>query len=128
MIPEGLTSSSRCERTKPETGGAPRTTTTGHAGVLRQGVDALAARGTLVVVGAPPFGTEVALDVNGLLGGKRIVGLTFGDSETRTMIPALVHLLKDGRLPLHRLISTHPFEDIDRAVQDMRSARRSSRS
>ncbi|MEU9627298.1 NAD(P)-dependent alcohol dehydrogenase [Streptomyces luteogriseus] len=97
--------------------------TTGHVGVLRQGVDALAARGTLVVVGAPPFGTEVALDVNGLLGGKRIVGLTLGDSETRTMIPALVHLVKDGRLPLHRLIGTYPFEDIDRAVQDMRSGK-----
>ncbi|SMQ21166.1 aryl-alcohol dehydrogenase [Streptomyces sp. Ag82_O1-12] len=97
--------------------------TTGHVGVLRQGVDALAARGTLVVVGAPPFGTEVALDVNGLLGGKRIVGLTLGDSETQTMIPALVHLVKNGRLPLHRLIGTYSFEDIDRAVQDMRSGK-----
>ncbi|MFC9127934.1 NAD(P)-dependent alcohol dehydrogenase [Streptomyces sp. NPDC057099] len=96
---------------------------TGNVGVLRQGVDALAARGTLVVVGAPPFGTEVALDVNGLLGGKRIVGLTLGDSETQTMIPALVRLAKEGRLPLHRLISTYPFGDIDRAVQDMRSGK-----
>ncbi|MEU1852347.1 NAD(P)-dependent alcohol dehydrogenase [Streptomyces sp. NPDC019990] len=97
--------------------------TTGNVGVLRQGVDALAARGTLVVVGAPPFGTEVALDVNGLLGGKRIVGLTLGDSETQTMIPALVHLVKEDRLPLHRLISTYPFGDIDRAAQDMKSGK-----
>ncbi|MFE7860100.1 NAD(P)-dependent alcohol dehydrogenase [Streptomyces sp. NPDC057403] len=93
--------------------------TTGNVGVLRQGVDALAARGTLVVVGAPPFGTEVALDVNGLLGGKRVVGLTLGDAETRSFIPSLVRLVKDGRLPLHRLISTYPFADIDRAVRDM---------
>ncbi|KOV96915.1 alcohol dehydrogenase [Streptomyces sp. NRRL B-1140] len=97
--------------------------TTGNVGVLRQGVDALAARGTLVVVGAPPFGTEVSLDVNGLLGGKRVVGLTLGDSETQTMIPALVALVKDGRLPLHRLIATYPFADIGRAVQDMRSGK-----
>ncbi|WP_435208887.1 NAD(P)-dependent alcohol dehydrogenase [Streptomyces sp. bgisy034] len=93
--------------------------TTGNVGVLRQGVDALAARGTLVVVGAPPFGTEVALDVNGLLGGKRVVGLTLGDAETQTFIPALVRLVKEGRLPLHRLISTYPFTDIDQAVRDM---------
>ncbi|MEU2423416.1 NAD(P)-dependent alcohol dehydrogenase [Streptomyces sp. NPDC007851] len=93
--------------------------TTGNTGVLRQGVDALAARGTLVVVGAPPFGAEVALDVNGLLAGKRIVGLTLGDSETQTFIPALVRLVGEGRLPLHRLISTYPFAEIDRAVQDM---------
>ncbi|MET7733610.1 NAD(P)-dependent alcohol dehydrogenase [Streptomyces sp. NPDC005402] len=93
--------------------------TTGNVGVLRQGVDALGARGTLVVVGAPPFGTEVSLDVNGLLGGKRVVGLTLGDAETQSFIPALVRLVKDGRLPLHRLISTYPFADIDQAVRDM---------
>ncbi|MFE9443691.1 NAD(P)-dependent alcohol dehydrogenase [Streptomyces sp. NPDC006602] len=93
--------------------------TTGNVGVLRQGVDALAARGTLVIVGAPAFGTEVALDVNGMLGGKRVVGLTLGDAETQTFIPALVRLVKEGRLPLHRLISTYPFADIDQAVRDM---------
>lgn len=93
--------------------------TTGNVAVLRQGVDALAARGTLVVVGAPPFGTEVALDVNGMLGGKQVVGLTLGDAETQTFIPALVRLVKEGRLPLHRLISTYPFADIDQAVRDM---------
>jgi aryl-alcohol dehydrogenase len=93
--------------------------TTGNVSVLRQGVDALGARGTLVVVGAPPFGTEVSLDVNGLLGGKRVVGLTLGDAETQSFIPALVRLVKEGRLPLHRLISTYPFADIDQAVRDM---------
>ncbi|WP_369174626.1 NAD(P)-dependent alcohol dehydrogenase [Streptomyces sp. R28] len=93
--------------------------TTGNVGVLRQGVDALAARGTLVVVGAPPFGAEVALDVNGLLGGKQVVGLTLGDAETQDFIPALVRLVKEGRLPLHRLISTYPFAEIDQAVRDM---------
>ncbi|MFJ2157834.1 NAD(P)-dependent alcohol dehydrogenase [Streptomyces sp. NPDC087856] len=93
--------------------------TTGNVDVLRQGADALAARGTLVVVGAPPFGSEVALDVNGLLPGKRIVGLTLGDSETQSFIPALVELVKAERLPLHRLITTYPFADIDQAVRDM---------
>ncbi|MFI7498369.1 NAD(P)-dependent alcohol dehydrogenase [Streptomyces sp. NPDC049687] len=97
--------------------------TTGNTGVLRQGVDALAGRGTLVVVGAPPFGSEVALDVNGLLGGKRVVGLTLGDSETQTFIPALVRLVKEGRLPLDRLIGTYAFEDIGQAVQDMTSGK-----
>ncbi|SHH57633.1 NAD(P)-dependent alcohol dehydrogenase [Streptomyces sp. 3214.6] len=97
--------------------------TTGSTAVLRQGVDALAARGTLVVVGAPPFGTEVALDVNGLLGGKRVVGLTLGDAETQTFIPALVELVKEGRLPLDRLIGTYAFADIGQAVQDMTSGK-----
>lgn len=97
--------------------------TTGNVSVLRRGVDALGARGTVVVVGAPPFGTEVSLDVNGLLGGKRVVGLTLGDAETQSFIPALVRLVKEGRLPLHRLISTYPFADIDQAVRDMRAGK-----
>jgi len=97
--------------------------TTGSTAVLRVGVDALAARGTVVVVGAPPFGAEVALDVNGMLAGKRVVGLTLGDSETRTFIPALVDLVRSGRLPVRRLIRHYPFEDIETAVADMASGK-----
>jgi aryl-alcohol dehydrogenase len=93
--------------------------TTGSTEVLRTGVDALAARGTLVIVGAPPFGSEVALDVNGMLAGKHVVGITLGDSETRSFIPALVDLVHSGRLPVHRLIRHYAFEDIDAAVHDM---------
>ncbi|TDO48437.1 aryl-alcohol dehydrogenase [Kribbella sp. VKM Ac-2527] len=93
--------------------------TTGNVNVLRAGVDALAARGTAVIVGAPPFGTEVALDVNGMLGGKQVVGLTLGDSETQRLIPALVELVKQGRLPVDRLITEYPFADIQQAVEDV---------
>ncbi|HEY8984768.1 MAG TPA: NAD(P)-dependent alcohol dehydrogenase [Streptomyces sp.] len=97
--------------------------TTGSTAVLRAGVDALAPRGTLVVVGAPPFGTEVALDVNGLLTGKRVVGLTLGDSETQSLVPTLVGLVKSGRMPLEKLIGTYAFDDIGQAVKDMTEGR-----
>jgi aryl-alcohol dehydrogenase len=84
-------------------------------------VDGLAARGTAVVVGAPPFGTEVGLEVNGLLGGKHIVGITLGDSETQTFIPQLAAMVADGRLPVAELITTYDFADIQQAVEDVRS-------
>lgn len=93
--------------------------TTGNPGVLRQGVDALRARGTAVIVGAPPFGTEVGIDVNAMLPGKRVTGLTLGDAETRTLIPALARLVADGRMPLDELVRRYPFEDIQTAVADM---------
>jgi len=93
--------------------------TTGSVAVLRQGVDALAARGTLVIVGAPPFGSEVGLDVNGMLGGKQVVGLTLGDSETQTLIPALVELVRSGRMPIDRLVQEYPFGEIGQAVADV---------
>ena len=104
------------------TGGADGVVeTTGSTAVLRQGVDALAARGTAVIVGAPPFGTEVALDVNGMIAGKRVVGLTLGDSETQTLIPALVELVSSGRMPIGKLIREYPFADIQTAVGDVTS-------
>lgn len=93
--------------------------TTGNVGVLRTSVDVLAPRGTAVVVGAPAFGTEVSLDVNAMIPGRQVVGLTLGDSETQTLIPALVAMVQSGRLPIDRLISHYPFEDINVAVSDM---------
>jgi aryl-alcohol dehydrogenase len=95
--------------------------TTGNVQVLRQSVDCLAARGTAVVVGAPPFGTEVGLEVNGLLGGKHIVGITLGDTETQTFIPVLAAMVADGRLPVAELITTYDFADIEQAVEDVRN-------
>ena len=95
--------------------------TTGNVKVLRQAVDGLAARGTAVVVGAPPFGTEVGLDVNGMLGGKTVTGLTLGDSETQTFIPVLAAMVADGRLPVSELVTTYDFADIQQAVEDVKS-------
>jgi aryl-alcohol dehydrogenase len=111
--------SSRLDLARELGGASGLVETTGNVGVLRAGVDALAARGTAVIVGAPPFGTEVALDVNGMLGGKRVVGLTLGDSETQRLIPVLAELVAQGRLPVERLITEYPFADIEKAVEDM---------
>jgi aryl-alcohol dehydrogenase len=97
--------------------------TTGSTAVLRTGADALAPRGTLVIVGAPAFGSEVALDVNAMIPGRKVVGLTLGDSETQTVIPALVALVRSGRLPVDKLITRYAFQDIGQAVQDMTSGK-----
>ncbi|MFD7008051.1 NAD(P)-dependent alcohol dehydrogenase [Rhodococcus jostii] len=93
--------------------------TTGNVGVLRTAIDALAPRGTAVIVGAPAFGTEVPVDVNAMIPGRSIVGLTLGDSETQTLIPVLVDLVRSGRLPIDRLITHYAFDDINTAVADM---------
>ncbi|MGO1050346.1 NAD(P)-dependent alcohol dehydrogenase [Crossiella sp. CA198] len=89
---------------------------TGNTGVLRTAVDALAARGGCAVVGAPPFGAEVALDVNDLIAGKRVIGVTEGDSEPETLIPFLVAQYQAGRLPLEELITGFDFADINAAA------------
>ena len=54
--------------------------TTGAVPVLRAGIDALASRGTAVIIGAPAFGTEVSADVNHMIGDRTVTGLTLGSA------------------------------------------------
>lgn len=95
--------------------------TTGNLGVAGAAVAALAARGTAVLVGAPPFGSTIPVDVNFMLPGRTVVGLTLGDSETESLIPVLVDLVASGRMRLDRLIKHYKFEDIQTAVGDVAS-------
>ncbi|WP_103338253.1 NAD(P)-dependent alcohol dehydrogenase [Amycolatopsis sp. CA-126428] len=93
--------------------------TTGNAGVLGTAIGALAARGTAVVVGAPAFGTEVPVDVNFLLPGRHVVGLTMGDAETQALVPTLAGLVAAGRFPVEKLVTHYEFGQIQQAVDDM---------
>lgn len=97
--------------------------TTGSTEVLGTAIGALAPRGTAVIVGAPPFGATVPVDVTFMLAGRRIVGVTLGDAETQALIPALVDLVAAGRLPIERLITHYEFEDIAAAVEDLHGGR-----
>ncbi|HZP53754.1 MAG TPA: NAD(P)-dependent alcohol dehydrogenase, partial [Actinocrinis sp.] len=65
------------------------------------------------------FGTQVPVDVNFLLPGRTVTGLTLGDSETESLLPTLVDLVTAGRLPVERLVRHYKFEDINAAVADM---------
>ena len=93
---------------------------TGNTKVLRQALDAMATDATVAIVGAPPFGSEVGIDVlDAIVKGPRIVGVNQGRSVPRVVIPALVDLYLAGRFPLDRLIRTYPFDRIDDAAHDM---------
>ncbi|MBP2325997.1 aryl-alcohol dehydrogenase [Kibdelosporangium banguiense] len=95
--------------------------TTGNVDVLGAAISSLAARGTAVIVGAPAFGTQVPIDVNFMLSGRRVTGLTLGDAETQTLVPELVSLVARGRLPVRKLIRHYKFEEIAQAVSDVTS-------
>ena len=90
----------------------------GSTAVLRQAVDALAVDGTVAVVGAPAFGSEVALDVpRMLLRNPRIIGVNQGASVPQQFLPALVALHERGRLPFDRLTTAFTFDRIEDAAQ-----------
>ncbi|MGW1029373.1 NAD(P)-dependent alcohol dehydrogenase [Streptomyces sp. NPDC002577] len=93
--------------------------TTGNIQVAGAAIGTLAARGTAVLVGAPAFGSTVPVDVNFMLPGRQVVGLTLGDSETEALIPVLVELVASGRMPVDRLVRHYKFEEIQQAVGDV---------
>jgi aryl-alcohol dehydrogenase len=91
----------------------------GRPAVLRQAIDALAARGICGIVGAPALGTEASFDVNGVMtAGKRIIGIIEGDSKPDLFIPALVELYTQGRFPFNKLVKFYTLDQINQAAED----------
>ena len=93
--------------------------TTGNPQVARGALDSAAVRGTVLVCGAPPPGTEIPVDIQGILAGKVLRGVTMGDTDPRELIPQLVALHAAGKLPLERLEKTYSLDEIGQAADDM---------
>jgi aryl-alcohol dehydrogenase len=93
--------------------------TSGRIGVLDGAIASLAAAGTCVVIGAPPLGSKLPVDVTNLLGrGIRLRGTNQGDSNPAQFLPRLIDLHLNGRLPFDRLIRRFPFEQINEAARE----------
>lgn len=93
--------------------------TTGNPQVARGALDAASVRGTVLVCGAPPPGTEIPVDIQGILGGKVLRGVTMGDTDPRVLIPQLVALHAEGKLPLEKLEKRYSLDEIGQAADDM---------
>ncbi len=110
------------ERIREITRGAGLTAaldTTGVAAVARNAIDALGARGHLVTCAAPPPGTEIPVDFQGILTGKMVSGVTMGDATPQVLIPQLAELVMAGQLPLQRLTKHYRLDQLDQAAHDM---------
>ncbi|MHB1343323.1 MAG: NAD(P)-dependent alcohol dehydrogenase [Thermoleophilia bacterium] len=94
---------------------------TGIIDVAGQAVKVLAPLGTCALIGAPPAGSTLPIDVQFMLDGRRLIGVTEGSSRPELFIPTLVQLHSQGKLPLERLIRRYPFEEIERAAADASS-------
>ena len=64
------------------------------------------------------MGTEVSLDMQTLLDGRTVTGIVEGDAVSGILIPKLIELYKQGRLPFDKMIKFYPFEEINQAVED----------
>jgi aryl-alcohol dehydrogenase len=93
--------------------------TSARPDVFRNAVDCVAQTGTAVIIGGPPQGTQVSLDMNHLLYERTIMGVLQGNSVPQTFIPKLIELYKSGNFPYDKLVKFYNFDEINQAVHDM---------
>jgi aryl-alcohol dehydrogenase len=80
--------------------------------------------GTCGLIGAPPFGAEVSLDVNQMLAlGSTLRGIVEGESVPDVFLPRLIELWRQGRFPVDRIMTHYDFDAIDRAARDAEEGR-----
>ena len=87
--------------------------------MLRQAVDVLPRLGVCGLLGVVPPGTEVGLDMDLIMNGRAVRGILGGDAIADLFIPSLIELYVQGRFPFDRMITFYPFEEINKAVEDM---------
>jgi aryl-alcohol dehydrogenase len=98
--------------------------TTGSADVLRTAVYSTGPGGVTGIIGAPPFGAEVSLDVNELLTlGRTVHGIVEGESVPGVFIPRLIELWRQGRFPVEAIMKTYDFDQLDAAAHDAEEGR-----
>ena len=95
----------------------------GNPQVLRQAVDSLPRCGVCGLLGVVPPGTEVNLDMDLIMNGRTVRGIIEGDAIPDLFIPKLIQLYGQGRFPFDRLITFYPFDEINKAVEDMEKGR-----
>jgi aryl-alcohol dehydrogenase len=70
------------------------------------------------VIGAPPIGTEVSLDVKTIRSERTITGVVEGSGNPQVFIPKLIELYKKGQLPFDKLMDFYSLEEINQACED----------
>ena len=91
--------------------------------MLKLAVDVLKILGTAGLIGGAPAGTEAPVDMNQLLGGRKLRGIAQGDATPQVFIPKLIDLFKAGKFPFDRLVKFYDFDDINQAFADAKSGK-----
>jgi aryl-alcohol dehydrogenase len=97
---------------------------TGSPQVLAQAVYCTGPGGSCGLIGAPPAGTEVSLEMNQLLGpGRMLHGILEGESVPDVFLSGLIELWQQGRFPVDRIMTHYDFDEIDKAADDAEEGR-----
>lgn len=94
--------------------------TTGVPSVLRQAFDCCGPLGVTAMIAPGVPGTEVCIEMLGLLPGKSLRGVIQGDSVSKIFIPELIDLWQRGQFPFEKMLTRYASIDkIEDAAQAM---------
>lgn len=80
-------------------------------------------RGVCALLTVPNLGKPIPFSPLPILMGRTLTGVIEGNSIPDLFIPRLIKLRRAGKLPYARLISRYGFEDLPRAIADVRAQR-----
>lgn len=92
--------------------------TSGIPVVLGQAIASSCIGGEIGIVGAPPMGTTLAVDINFLLFNRKLRGIIEGQANSEIFIPRLISLYQQGKFPFDKLINFYEFDQINQAAAD----------
>ncbi len=96
--------------------------TTGVPSVLRQAFDCCGPLGVTAMIAPGVPGTEVSIEMFGLLPGKSLRGVVQGDSVSKVFIPKLIELWQQGLFPFDKMITEfRSIDQVEAAVNAMNS-------
>jgi S-(hydroxymethyl)glutathione dehydrogenase / alcohol dehydrogenase len=101
---------------------------TGVPGIIEMGYRITKPQGRVTLVGVPRKGNDISVYSLPLHFGKLLSGSHGGEAAPHEDIPRYMKLARAGRIALSALITaTYPLEDINRAIDEVRSGRATGR-
>lgn len=95
--------------------------TSANEAALESAIACLASGGTCGMVIAPNMGRKYPFSPSEIFRRAAVLqGIIQGSSVPQVFIPRLLELQRRGLFPFERLITKYPFEDINKAIQDVR--------
>ncbi|KAL2867807.1 NAD(P)-dependent alcohol dehydrogenase [Aspergillus lucknowensis] len=96
--------------------------TTGVPGLIAQGVKMTGFKGKILQVGTAPETGKLMIPIHEfMVSGRQFMGVVEGDVVPREYIPKLIRWVREGKLPLEKIVKFYQADEFQAAIQDMQS-------
>lgn len=96
--------------------------TTGVPPLIAEGVKMTGFKGKILQVGTAPETAALTIPIHEfMVSGRQFMGVVEGDVVPQEYLPNLISWVKEGRLPLERIVKYYKAEEFEAAIRDMQS-------